>query len=134
MRLQPASVAESTRVSAVRLHSAQPRRMHGRRVGAGNDDLVTQSFQITGSSMIHTGCILLENVAPLWPSLPRGEFKYWVRTFVWAATWNPDTRRVEIVLDEIGLENAIAEDPRLLVPSPPKVLRRLETNRRGRLA
>jgi len=28
----------------------------------------------------------LEKVAPLWPSLPRGELNYWVRTFVWAAT------------------------------------------------
>lgn len=66
----------------------------------------------------------LENVAPLWPSLPRGELNHWVRTFVWAATWNPDTRKVDIVFDEIGLENAIAENPELLKPLPDKVLRK----------
>lgn len=74
----------------------------------------------------------LENVAPLWPSLPRGEINYWVRTFVWAATWNPDTRKVDIVFDEIGLENAIAENPELLKPLPDKVLRKLQGRKGAR--
>jgi len=74
----------------------------------------------------------LENVAPLWPSLPRGELNHWVRTFVWAATWNPDTRKVDIVFDEIGLENAIAENPELLRPLPDKVLRKLQGRKGAR--
>ena len=74
----------------------------------------------------------LENVAPLWPSLPRGELNYWLRTFVWAATWNPDTRKVDIVFDEIGLENAIAENPELLKPLPDKVLRKLQRSKGAR--
>ncbi len=67
----------------------------------------------------------LEKVAPLWPSLPRGELNYWVRTFVWAATWNPDTRKVDIVFDEIGLENAIEQHPKLLAPLSEKAVRKL---------
>jgi hypothetical protein len=39
-----------------------------------------------------------------------------VRTFVWAATWNPDIREVDVVFDEIGLENALADNPELLKP------------------
>lgn len=49
-----------------------------------------------------------------------------MRTFVWAATWNPDTRKVDIVFDEIGLENAMAKNPELLEPLPDKVLRTLD--------
>jgi DNA invertase Pin-like site-specific DNA recombinase len=74
----------------------------------------------------------LENVATLWPSLPRGELNYWVRTLVWAATWNPDTRKADIVFDEIGLENAIAENPELLKPLPDKVLRKLRGRKGAR--
>lgn len=70
--------------------------------------------------------LFLENVAPLWPSLPRGELNHWVRTLVWAATWNPDPHKVDVVFDEIGLENAIAETPELLKPLPDEVLRRLK--------
>ena len=53
-----------------------------------------------------------------------------MRTFVWAATWNPDTRKVDIVFDEIGLENAIAENPEMLKPLPDKVLRELDSKRK----
>ncbi len=74
----------------------------------------------------------LENVAPLWPALPRGELNYWVRTFVWAAIWNPDTRKVDIVFDEIGLENAIAENPELLKPLSDEVLRKLQRTKGAR--
>ncbi|MBN1609945.1 MAG: zinc ribbon domain-containing protein [Polyangiaceae bacterium] len=74
----------------------------------------------------------LENVVSLWPSLPRGELNHWVRTFVWAATWNPDTRKVDIVFDEIGLENATAENPELLKPLPDKVLRKLQGRKGAR--
>jgi hypothetical protein len=49
-----------------------------------------------------------------------------VRTSVWAATWNPDTRKVDDVFDEIGLENAAAENPELLKPVPDKMLRKLQ--------
>jgi hypothetical protein len=49
-----------------------------------------------------------------------------VRTFVWAATWNPDTRQGEVVFDETGLENAMADNPGLLRPLPDRVLRKLQ--------
>jgi hypothetical protein len=65
----------------------------------------------------------LEAHVSVWPSLTRGELSEWVRTCVWAATWNPDARTVDIVFDEIGLENAVKENPRLLAPLPAKVLR-----------
>jgi site-specific DNA recombinase len=71
----------------------------------------------------------LKNIVPLWPSLPRGELNYWVRTLVWAATWNPDTRKVDIVFDEIGIENAMKENPVLAEPLPEKVLKRLAKKR-----
>jgi len=48
-----------------------------------------------------------------------------VRTSVWAAAWYPDTRKVEIVFDAIGLENAMAENPELLEPLPEKFVRKL---------
>lgn len=76
--------------------------------------------------------LFLENVAPLWPSLPRGELNHWVRTLVWAATWNPDPRKVDIVFDEIGLENAIAENPELRKPLSDKALRKLQRTKGAR--
>ncbi len=87
---------------------------------------VLRRLQAPGSirDLSPNACRFLENVVSLWPSLPRGELNPWVRTFVWAATWNPDTRKVDIVFDEIGLENAIAENPELLKPLPDKVLRK----------
>ena len=74
----------------------------------------------------------LENVAPLWPSLPRGELNYRVRTFIWAATWNPDTRKVDLVIDEIGLDNAMAEIQELLGPLPAELLRKLQGRKGAR--
>jgi hypothetical protein len=65
----------------------------------------------------------LEAHVSAWPSLTRGELNEWVRACVWAATWNPDTRTVDIVFDELGLENAVKENPRLLAPLPAKILR-----------
>ena len=65
----------------------------------------------------------------LWPSLPRCELNRWVRTFVWAATWNPDTRNDEIVFDELDLENAIAENPELPRPLTDKVSRKRESGK-----
>jgi hypothetical protein len=53
-----------------------------------------------------------------------------VRTFVWAATWNPDIREVDVVFDEIGLENALADNPELLKPLPEEVVRKLKRRAR----
>jgi hypothetical protein len=47
--------------------------------------------------------------------------------------WNPDTRKVDIVFDEIGLENAMAESPELLKPAPFLIFR-LRSNLSGRAA
>jgi len=74
----------------------------------------------------------LEKLVPVWPTLPRSELNLWVRAIVWAATWHPDSRKVEVVFDEIGLENAMADSPQLLKPLSEKAVRKLRRQaRRG---
>jgi hypothetical protein len=87
---------------------------------------VLHQLQVSGSirGLSPNARCFLESVASLWPALPRGELNHWVCTFVWAATWRPDTRKVDIEFDAIGLENAIGENPEQLKPVPDKVLRK----------
>jgi hypothetical protein len=68
----------------------------------------------------------------VWPTLPRSELNQWVRAIVWAATWYPDSRKVEVVFDEIGLENAMADNPELLKPLSEKAVRELRRQARRR--
>jgi hypothetical protein len=98
------------------------------------EEEVLRQLQAPGSirDLSHARCFL-ENVAPLWPSRPRGEINYWVPPLSGAAIWNPDTRKVDIVFDEIGLENAMAESPELLKPAPSLIFR-LRSNLSGRAA
>ncbi len=47
---------------------------------------------------------VLEALAPVWPTLTRGETNEVVRLLVWAAMWDHAKRRVTLELDETGLE------------------------------
>jgi hypothetical protein len=64
--------------------------------------LFRRSARIAGASTVARQ--MLEALAPVWPTLTRGENNEVVRLLVWAAMWDHEKRKVTQELDEIGLE------------------------------